>query len=218
MTDSTDASGADVSAADEGLKLNLGCGFNKLDGYVNIDAFAGCEPDLLWDLEHTPWPFEDDSVGLINANHVLEHLGEAKQTFFAIVKELYRIVRHGGELRVNVPHPLHMSYLTDPTHVRCFTTDTFRMLSRRQNLEWMARKHNVTPLAMMLDVDFEPLEIRCVFASAWEARVRSGELTSAQLVELSQSQFGVISEIRTRLRVSKSHRGAGSGSTQSARS
>jgi|GEM_PF-1906114 len=42
----------------QGLKLNIGCGFNKIDGYVNVDAFPDCSPDVLWDLETTPWPFE----------------------------------------------------------------------------------------------------------------------------------------------------------------
>lgn len=208
-TDGADAAGPTPPRAEDGLTLNLGCGLNKLDGCVNIDAFAGCEPDLIWDLERTPWPFDDDSVGLIHANHVLEHLGQARETFFAIVKELYRVVRHGGELHVNVPHPLHMSYLTDPTHVRCFTTGTFLMLSRRHNLDWMAQRSNITLLALMLDVDFEPLEVRCIFATEWEDRVKRGELSFEQLAALSQHQFGVVSEIRTRLRVNKSHHGAG---------
>src|SRR3546814_3334519 len=73
---------------------------------------------MLWDLESTPWPFDEDAVDEIYANHVLEHLGQATGTFFAIVREIYRVVRHGGEVQINVPHPLHNSFLTDPTQVR----------------------------------------------------------------------------------------------------
>src|SRR3546814_20763854 len=62
---------------------------------------------MLWDLESTPWPFDEDAVDEIYANHVLEHLGQATGTFFAIVREIYRVVRHGGEVQINVPHPLH---------------------------------------------------------------------------------------------------------------
>jgi predicted SAM-dependent methyltransferase len=90
-----------------GLKLNIGCGFNKLDGYVNVDGFPDCGPDVIWDLERTPWPFPEDSVDEIVAHHVLEHIGQATDVFFAIVKEIYRVLRHGGEIRINVPHPLH---------------------------------------------------------------------------------------------------------------
>ena len=36
-------------------KLNLGCGFDKRDGFVNADNFAECEPDIHIDIEQTPW-------------------------------------------------------------------------------------------------------------------------------------------------------------------
>ena len=54
-------------------KLNIGCGLDKRPGYVNIDFSENLHPDLVWDLEHTPWPFEDDAVDEIVAFHVLEH-------------------------------------------------------------------------------------------------------------------------------------------------
>jgi predicted SAM-dependent methyltransferase len=56
------------------MKLNLGCGFNKLDGFVNVDKQAACQPDMVLDLERLPWPFEDASVSEVAAFHVLEHL------------------------------------------------------------------------------------------------------------------------------------------------
>ena len=28
------------------IKLNLGCGFDKRDGFVNADNFAECAPDV----------------------------------------------------------------------------------------------------------------------------------------------------------------------------
>lgn len=36
------------------MKYNFGCGFNKFDGFVNIDKFEHCEPDLLMDIETLP--------------------------------------------------------------------------------------------------------------------------------------------------------------------
>ena len=56
-----------------GLRLNLGCGMNRLDGYVNVDRYG--EPDLRHDLEVVPWPWPDDSVSEVLLKHVLEHLG-----------------------------------------------------------------------------------------------------------------------------------------------
>ena len=71
------------------LKLNLGCGNNKYDGFLNVDKFG--EPDINWDLEKFPWPWEDNSVDEIRIIHVLEHLGKDTETYFNIFKEIYRI-------------------------------------------------------------------------------------------------------------------------------
>lgn len=194
-----------VAIPPSGLKLNIGCGFNQLDGYLNVDSFPDCAPDLLWNLESTPWPFETDSVDEIYANHVLEHLGQQTETFFAIVKEIYRVVRHGGEIRINIPHPLHSSFLIDPTHVRPLTADTFLMLSRERNLGWAARKVNVTMLALMLDVDFEPVSIAHVYDERWLNKLDKREVTQEQLREIAKSQLNVVREIQAHLRINKSH-------------
>ena len=45
------------------LRLNLGCGMKRIDGYLNVDRFG--EPDLRHDLEVVPWPWPDDSVNEI---------------------------------------------------------------------------------------------------------------------------------------------------------
>ncbi len=77
----------------EGLKLNLGCGRRKLDGYVNIDKSPVFAPDVVLDLEALPWPFETGSVSEILAIHVLEHLGQKTDTFLGIIAEMYRVCR-----------------------------------------------------------------------------------------------------------------------------
>ena len=51
------------------LRLNLGCGAKRLDSYVNVDKFG--EPDLRFDLETFPYPWNNDSVAEIEMRHVL---------------------------------------------------------------------------------------------------------------------------------------------------
>ena len=76
------------------IKLNLGCGHKKLDGWVNVDSVAACHPDQVVDLEKFPWPWEDSSASHILMSHVLEHLGESRDCYLEVIKELYRVSAH----------------------------------------------------------------------------------------------------------------------------
>jgi predicted SAM-dependent methyltransferase len=74
------------------LKLNLGCGTNKLAGWENHDADVDVTKPL-------PWP--DDSASHISIEHCIEHVAyKAAIEFF---KEAYRVLAPGGVLRVTVP-------------------------------------------------------------------------------------------------------------------
>ena len=48
-----------------GLKLNLGCGFDKRDGWLNVDSFPECAPDQLLDIEQTPWDLPTDAARFV---------------------------------------------------------------------------------------------------------------------------------------------------------
>ena len=61
------------------LRLNLGCGARRIDGYINVDKFG--DPDLRFDLETFPYPWQDNSVIEIEMHHVLEHLGQQTETY-----------------------------------------------------------------------------------------------------------------------------------------
>jgi len=56
---------------DREIKLHLGCGTNKLAGWINIDSVAGCGPDRVLDLTE-PLPYADQSVDEILAEDILK--------------------------------------------------------------------------------------------------------------------------------------------------
>ena len=82
------------------MKLNLGAGDLKKDGYLSVDWNPIAKPDVVVDLNKFPYPFGDGSVEEVLAYHVLEHLEKP----FDVMREIHRILAPGGKLVVKVPH------------------------------------------------------------------------------------------------------------------
>lgn len=57
-----------------GIKLDIGCGERKQEGFVGMDVRDVKGVDVVQDLEIFPWPFPDESVSMAVASHVLEHI------------------------------------------------------------------------------------------------------------------------------------------------
>ena len=64
-----------------------------------MDAFDNCSPDIVWDLNKTPLPFEDESFDFIIANHIMEHI----DNWWGAFEEFARILKPNGTLEIWVP-------------------------------------------------------------------------------------------------------------------
>ena len=140
------------------MKLNLGCGYNKLEGYINVDYDIKCNPDIVADLEGV-LPFEDSSVDEIVMFHVLEHLGQDTKTYLNIWREFYRILKDQGLIRICVPHWQHENFHHDPTHVRKITPVGIDMFSQERNLNTIKTGGSETTLGLQLDIDIGVIEV-----------------------------------------------------------
>jgi methyltransferase family protein len=163
------------------MRLNLGCGSSKMQGWVNVDKIAASNPDQVVDLEALPWPWPDDSADEILLSHVLEHLGRRTDVYLGIIKELYRICRNGATVTIIVPHPRHDFFLDDPTHVRTITPDGLAMFSQKQNREWMAKGAANTPLGIYHGVDFAFASVKDMLDEYWHSRVQRREIKPDEL-------------------------------------
>ena len=75
------------------MKIQFGCGENRLDGWVNYDN------DL--DVTKLPLPFADNSAEMIFAEHLIEHLSGPELLRF--LDECLRILKPTGTLRLCWP-------------------------------------------------------------------------------------------------------------------
>ena len=186
-----------------GVRLNLGCGNNKLAGYLNVDKSPVCAPDAVVDLEAFPWPWAENAADEILLRHVLEHLGAQPQTYLRIVQELYRVSAPGASIIITVPHPRHDDFLSDPTHVRPITPQGLELFSQAKNREWAAQGRANTPLGLYLDVDFEVVSVNMRPDEPWRTQLQSGQLSSADLARAMRQLNNVVKETEIVLRAVK---------------
>ena len=147
-------------------KLNIGCGFNKLDGFVNIDCAHQCDPDMVFDIEWGGmWPWASGEVDEIVATHVLEHVTGLN----GVMQEAYRVLAPAGLFRIAVPHPWSDGFIGDPTHVRPITQNTLALFSKAKCAEFRDKGWPNTPLADYLDVDFEIIYQGAKVLPKWQA-------------------------------------------------
>lgn len=185
------------------LKFNMGCGLRKMEGYVNVDAFAECEPDVVWNLDQTPWPWPNGCAEQVLFVHSLEHMGATAAIFLEIMKELYRICAPEAEVTIVVPHPRHDDFMNDPTHVRPITLTLLGLFDRALNEEWKAKGHSNSPLALYTGVDFVREKYVHTLDEAYAAPLRRGELTGADVARYALERNNVIKQSTIYLRARK---------------
>ena len=180
------------------MKLNLGCGSKILKDYVNVDKFEYYNPNVVHDLENTPYPFDTDSVDEIILSHVLEHIGQNPEVFNNIIKEFYRICKNNSIIDIRVPHPRHDDFISDPTHVRPITILGLQLYDKKLNETWQKNKSANTPLALIHNVNFKIKDINYGLEKNYLEMLKKGEIDQAQLQSYIDKYNNVIKEMRIR--------------------
>jgi hypothetical protein len=104
-------------------KLNLGCGNDYREGYLNCDWTNKIKIDLIVNLENPKLylNFKENSIEEILAYHVLEHI----TNFIPLMHQLHKICIPGATIKIKTPFYSAWGQFNDPTHVRFFTPYTF---------------------------------------------------------------------------------------------
>jgi len=116
-------------------------GFNCV---TTLDINASHKPDVQWDLEKLPLPFDNNNFNEIHAYEVLEHTGAQGdyRFFFAQFCEFWRILKPGGYLMGSCPALSSPWLWGDPGHKRVICPGSLVFLDQDQY------KHQVGKTAM----------------------------------------------------------------------
>lgn len=106
-------------------RLNVGCGYDIRNGWVNLDHCRLPGVDIVHDIEKLPLPFRDEEFDEILCQDVLEHVN-----YVPLLRDLHRILKKGGCLTIQATHFTSSISFTDPTHKRLFTSRTFEFFTK----------------------------------------------------------------------------------------
>jgi predicted SAM-dependent methyltransferase len=113
------------------IRINIGCGRDKILGWVNLDIDPGCNPDIVADARNLQTFFKNNSVQEISGMHILNYLtyNEAMDFFrecFGLLKNEGKLILEGPDLekiilnfRKNDPSAVFALFATNengPTH------------------------------------------------------------------------------------------------------
>ena len=104
-------------------KVDIGGGLYPRPGYLTVDQEGA---DITCNLEEGI-PLEDNSVGVLNASHIIEHLKDPIKT----MREIHRVLAHGGWAMIEVPSTDGRGAWQDPTHVSFWNEHSFWYYTNR---------------------------------------------------------------------------------------
>lgn len=153
-------------------ELLIGCGSSRekrihmrgqeeWQGLVTLDINADHKPDIVWDLNVMPLPFEDNTFDEIHAYEVLEHCGSQGdyKFFFRQFEEFYRILKPNGKFFASVPAPSSVWAWGDPSHTRIFPKEWLTFL-RQKSYEEQVGKTSLSDFRYLYRADFEPVMVK----------------------------------------------------------
>jgi SAM-dependent methyltransferase len=143
------------------VRLNLGCGSQPEQGWVNLDAADIPGVDVVHDLDAFPWPFKDGEAEEIKAFDVYEHVNDP----LGFMAECHRVLQPGGLLYIHTAYWKNEDSYRDPTHKRFLTEGSFdywipgTYLNQRYGAAY-ARGRHFSSERMWLDTPHGDLNVR----------------------------------------------------------
>jgi len=183
------------------MKINIGSGYKRYNGFLNLDSDPLTKPDYVVDLERDVLPFEDSTISEVKASHILEHIGEG---FFHLMKELYRVCKNNAIIDIEIPHHKSDLWFSDTSHVRQLSASALQQFSKKANLEHIEKHNSSSGFGLKLDVDFETISINYELYGNWQKRFKT--MSQEECADAVNNYNNVILYVFIKLKVVKEER------------
>jgi hypothetical protein len=142
----------------EKIKIDIGSGRSKLDGYITLDKEPEVNADITFD-------FENDFIGILKYNdkfisevdeirayHILEHFRPENKVM--IMKRFYDLLKEEGILDIAVPKFPSPASIQDPTHLSFWNKESFWYFTKGNNFgEAFVKRCPESPLFEFVEDD-----------------------------------------------------------------
>lgn len=131
------------------MKIDLGGGFGCPEGYKSVDLKNA---DIIADLDEGI-PLPDNSVGVVRAWDILEHIQDKQK----IMSEIHRVLCDGGWLLVGVPSTDGRGAFQDPTHVSFWNENSFWYWTRKEQAKYIRND----------SIRFQEFRLETIYPNPW---------------------------------------------------
>jgi len=101
--------------------LNLGCGRKQFPDALNVDRCHEVSPDVVWNLDHYPWPFCFHHYDKVIALDIFEHVIDS----YAFMEAIWKVLVKDGIVEIRTSYWQSPNSFRDSTHRRFCTLETF---------------------------------------------------------------------------------------------
>lgn len=120
------------------VKLNIGCGNKRREGFVGIDKYPCAAADIVCDIT-TGIPCGDDTVDEVIMDNVIEHILDIP----AVMREVHRVCKHGAKVTIITPHFSSLTSWRDPTHIHHLSYFSFDHFAKENTRHYMGCQFEV---------------------------------------------------------------------------
>lgn len=154
------------------MRLNIGSGSEKLEGYLNIDPYSDEADSKHNFLLLGSYPYVNNSVEEIVMYHCIEHIQERNHITF--LNEFYRLLEPGGYLLISFPEfsKCAKNYIENYKGQRAFWKATIYGRQLHTGDYHISLMNSDEFRILLMQAGFENIEIRDEPGEFWNTVVR----------------------------------------------